>query len=117
MPAPGLPFPSKPRPRSGSNGRSRGLTQKENLPAITRTLKKLKTIIMEPKPPFLKGKLTAISVAGFIATQLPGIIQDLMGSSAVFSDAANASFSVLSLVAAAGTIWGAGRRAFNYFGK
>lgn len=107
----------KVRPSTGYSGVSRGWTRKENSSATMRILSKVIDLIMEPKQPFLKGKLTAISVAAFVVSQLPEILSDLQGAGSVFQDAANAPMSVLALVAAGGTIWGAGRRLLNYFGR
>ena len=67
------------------------------------------------KIPFLKGKLTAISVAVLTLLQTPNLLSDITSSAQVFADNTEKPLSILSLVAAAGVIWGGFRRALNYF--
>ena len=67
------------------------------------------------KNPILKGKLTKISAALFALVQIPNLLSDLSSSAEVFSNAAQMPVSIVSLVAAAGVIWGGFRRALNYF--
>jgi hypothetical protein len=69
------------------------------------------------KKPLLQGKLTAISVAILTAAQSPEIIGQVISIPQTFQAAANGPLGVVSLVAAAGVIWGGLRRAFSYFGK
>jgi len=65
----------------------------------------------------LQGKLTKISAALFAIVQLPNLFGQLSQTAEVFAINASEPISVLSLVAAAGVIWGGIRRAFDYFGK
>lgn len=72
---------------------------------------------MNEKQPFLKGKLTAISLAIFTLIQTPNILGDLSQTADVFAQSAAQPISILSFVAALGIIWGGLRRAAGYFGK
>lgn len=69
------------------------------------------------KQPFLKGKLTALSVALLTLVQTPNLLSDLSNVAATFAENAEKPISIVSLVAAAGIIFGAFRRGVNYFGK
>jgi hypothetical protein len=69
------------------------------------------------KEPFLKGKLTAISLAILTLVQTPNLIGDLSNAGKAFAENAEKPISVVSLVAAVGIIYGAFRRAAGYFGK
>lgn len=69
------------------------------------------------KEPFLKGKLTALSVALLTLVQTPNILSDLSNVAATFAENAEKPISIVSLIAAAGVIFGAFRRGVNYFGK
>ena len=69
------------------------------------------------KEPFLKGKLTALWLGVLTIAQTPNIVGDIYGSAAVFAENVEKPISIVSLVAAAGIIYGAFRRGFNYFGK
>ena len=69
------------------------------------------------KEPVLKGKLTKLSAAFLTIVQIPNLLSDLSKSAEVFAENAEKPISVLSVVAAAGVIWGGFRRAVNYFGK
>ena len=69
------------------------------------------------KEPFLKGKLTAISVALLTLVQTPNLIGDLSSVAATFAENAEKPISIVSLIAAAGVIFGAFRRTAGYFSK
>lgn len=64
--------------------------------------------------PILKGKLTKISAALFALVQIPGLLSDISLTAQVFNESAQQPITYLSLVAAAGVIWGGIRRAINY---
>lgn len=66
------------------------------------------------KNPILKGKLTKISAALFAIVQTPGLLSDISMTAQVFTESAEKPITYLSLVAAAGVIWGGIRRAVNY---
>jgi hypothetical protein len=66
------------------------------------------------KNPILKGKLTKISAALFALVQTPGLLSDISMTAQVFTESAQQPITYLSLVAAAGVIWGGLRRAINY---
>ena len=72
---------------------------------------------MNEKQPFLKGKLTALSLALFTLIQTPNLLGDLSQTAEVFAQSAAQPISILSIAAAAGIIYGGFRRAFGYFGK
>jgi hypothetical protein len=65
----------------------------------------------------LKGKLTKLSAALLALMQTPNLIADVTNSAEVFAASVEQPVSVISVVAAAGVIWGGIRRAFNYFGS
>lgn len=69
------------------------------------------------KQPILKGKLTALSVALLTLVQTPNLLSDLSKVAATFAENAEKPISIVSLVAAAGIIYGAFRRGVDYFGK
>lgn len=69
------------------------------------------------KQPILKGKLTAISVGLLTLFQTPNLLSDLSSVASTFAENAEKPISILSLIAAAGVIFGAFRRGVNYFGK
>ena len=69
------------------------------------------------KQPILKGKLTAIWLGVLTLVQTPNILGDLSSTAEVFAQNAEKPISLVSLVAAAGIIYGAFRRGVNYFGK
>jgi hypothetical protein len=64
-----------------------------------------------------KGKLTKLSAALYAAAQTPNALADTLSIADTFANAAETPLSIVSLVAAAGVIWGGIRRAFDYFGK
>lgn len=106
------------RPSTGSVSPSRG--REKEIVNEAKALEKLILKIlksMEPNPPFLKGKLTAISLAMFTLIQTPNLLSDLSKTADTFADASAQPISVLSFVAALGIIWGGVRRAANYFGR
>lgn len=67
------------------------------------------------KKAFLEGKLTAVSLAFTTLIQIPNLLSDLTRTADVFAESANMPLTYLTLVGAAGIIWGGFRRAFNYF--
>ena len=69
------------------------------------------------KEPFLKGKLTAGSVAVLVLSQLPELAGELAKVPETFQNATQAPLSVVGLVAALGVIYGGIRRVFGYFQK
>lgn len=69
------------------------------------------------KEPFLKGKLTALWLGVLTVVQTPNILGDLSKTAETFAENAEKPISIVSLVAAAGIIYGAFRRGVNYFGK
>ena len=58
------------------------------------------------KEPFLKGALTKISAALLLLVQSPNLLADLSDASKVFAENSEQPIAILSLVAAAGVIWG-----------
>ena len=69
------------------------------------------------KEPFLKGKLTKLSAAILGILQMPNLLSDISETTSVFAENVGQPISYLSIVAAAGVIWGGIRRTLNYFGK
>lgn len=67
------------------------------------------------KKPIIKGKLTAISMALLAVLQTPEIMADLLNAGVIFSGAAETGLDVGKLIASAGVIYGAIRRACGYF--
>lgn len=65
----------------------------------------------------LKGKLTKISAALWAVLQSPEALAEFSKTAETFAANAEAPISYLSLVAAAGVIWGGLRASFDYFGK
>lgn len=69
------------------------------------------------KKPLLKGKLTKLGVAIMASSELPEVLSNLTDYGVTLSETANAPLSAVKLVGAVVTIWGAIRKACNYFGK
>jgi len=66
------------------------------------------------KNPFLKGKLTKISAALLVLVQSPNLFSDISSTAQVFAENADKPVAYISIVAAAGILWGGIRRALNY---
>ena len=103
------------KPSTVSSGPFLGGTEFDRFMTLEKFLKKIQKTTM--KQPFLKGRLTALSLALFTLIQTPNLLGDLSQTAETFSQAAAQPISFLSLVASAGVIWGGIRRAAGYFGK